>query len=149
MPMPCSSLRISITLSTSRNGYRCGNILSTTRISAASSLVTDSFMTTVSIVGRFGAAFPARQFGKNRHFPEPLFDGFCRRAAPPCSGRHIAMHDADRGDLGTLADGDVVVQSNPRAQHDKVLKRRTAGNSRLRDHDAMPANADIVTHLNK
>src|SRR6476620_9233548 len=101
---------MSITRSTIRNGYRCGSSLSTIAISAASSLVTILFITTVSFVRRFGTAFLAREFLKGRHFAEPLLYRFCRSPAPARPGRYIAVDLADRRDLRSFTDRHVVVQ---------------------------------------
>src|SRR5262249_39283016 len=149
MPIPCSSPRMSITRSTIRNGYRCGSILSTIAMSAASRLVTILFITTVSFVRRFATAFLACESGEGRHFTEPLLHRFCRCAAPTRAGGHVAVDIADRRDLRPFADRHVVVQADPRTQYDKILQRRTAGYARLRYQNAMAANSDIVAYLDQ
>ena len=57
------------------------------------------------------------------------------------------MDSADRRNLGALPNPDIVIRTDARAQNDKILKGRAAGNSCLRDYNAMPANTDIVAYL--
>src|SRR5437764_13751842 len=97
----------------------------TAAMSAASSLVTILFMTTVSFVGG-RVALLARKAFENHHLAEPLLDRLCWRSAPARARRHVAMDDADCCDLCSLADRDIVIQSNTRAEHNKILKSRTA-----------------------
>src|SRR6476661_4538086 len=150
MPMPCSSPWMSMTRSTIRNGYRCGNSFSTIAISAASSLVTVLFITTVSFVRvRFGTAFLAREPCENCHLTKPLLHRLGRRATPARARRYITIDITGCGKLRPLADRHIVVQADTRTQYNVIFQCRAAGNTRLRHQYAMPANADIVTYLDQ
>ena len=119
-------------------------------MSAASSLVTILFMTTVSFVGRgIGAGLLASKPFNGLHLAEPLLQRFGWRAAPARACRHIAVDNANSCDLRALTNRNVGVQADTGAQHNKVLKCRTAGNSRLSNHNTMPPNAHIVAYLDQ
>src|SRR5215468_12647273 len=97
------------------------------KMSAASIVFTILFMTAFSFIGRgVDAAFLSRKPLENHHFTEPLLDRLGRCAAPARARRHVSVHDTDRRNLRTFTNRDVVVQSNARTQHNKVLKSGTA-----------------------
>src|SRR5262245_12348270 len=81
--------------------------------------------------------------------PKPDLDRLGRGSAPPRTGRHIAPHDADRCDLGALADGHVIGHANACAQDDEVLQRGTPGNPGLSNEHTVPSNHHIVANLNE
>src|SRR6476469_1306511 len=118
-------------------------------MSIASSWITGLFMTSVSFVARVCVALLAREPLKYQHFAEPLLHRLCRRSAPSRAGRHIAVNYADARNLCTFADRDVSGKANARAQHNKILKSRTARNSGLSNDNAMSADAHIVAYLNQ
>src|SRR5262245_5285640 len=66
----------------------------------------------------------------------PLCRRLGRCTGPSFTRRNISADIGAGGDLRTLADGDVILDSDLGAQHDKILKRRTSGNTTLGDQHA-------------
>src|SRR5689334_9449939 len=93
-------------------------------MSADSILVTALFMAVDSFsLARIGrAALLASEPIENHYFPEPLLDRFCRHSAPARARRHVTVHNADRGDMRSLADRNVIVQAYTRAEHNEILE---------------------------
>src|SRR4029450_9684906 len=89
------------------------------RLERCHDLVHDS----ISVIGgRPAAALLPREPRENLHLAEPLLDRFGRSTAPSRARWYVAMNSADCRDLRALAYRDVVIQSNARTQHNKVLE---------------------------
>ena len=73
------------------------------------------------------------------HFAKPDLERLGRRAAPARAGRHSRPDVGPGRNLRALSDGRMIHDANPRAQYDKILQGRTAGNAGLRDNHAMAA----------
>src|ERR1700730_8842427 len=119
-------------------------------ISAVSSVVATSFMPPRSPVvlgfrrGLVALVGTHCQTLQRLHLAEPLPDRLGGSAAPDRSRRNVVLDDADRRDLGPLADRDMVVDSHPGGEHDEIPQRHAAGYSGLGHDDAMPADFHIV-----
>jgi hypothetical protein len=79
-------------------------------------------MTSASFVARVCVALLAREPLKYHYFAEPLLHWLCRRSTPTRAWRHIPMDHADRRNLRAFADRNVVIHTNTRTQHNKILK---------------------------
>src|SRR3954454_4815393 len=133
----------------------------TLRMSAVSSLVSVSVMADPGpwmrgdeLVLRgcavvFGENAPGCKDFQRGHFPEPVPDRLCRRAAPSGSRRHVAVDVARACDLRALADPQVPDDADLAAEHDEILERGRARDADLRHDHAMAPDDDVMTDLDE
>jgi hypothetical protein len=65
------------------------------------------------------------------------------------AGRHRAGRTTPGGDLGSVADPNVIIQRGPFADHNAVLQLRAASDSCLGTDGAFATNHDVVPDLNQ
>src|SRR3954451_7822367 len=81
------------------------------------------------------------------NLPKPLLGRFRKMTAPTAIGRDVILDRAHRGDLGAVADLEVVVDAHLGAQRDIVPDRQAAREPDLGREQAVPADGHIVADL--
>ena len=81
------------------------------------------------------------------NLPEPLLGRFGKMTTPTAVRRNIVLHRTHRGDLRAVADLEMVVDTDLRAQRNIVADRQTAREPDLGRQQAVPADGHIVTDL--
>src|SRR5579859_3794766 len=95
---------------------------------------------------RIGRLVPHQTLHRN-NLPEPLLGRLGKMPTPAAVRRNIVLDRAHRGDLRTIADLEVIVDTDLCSQSYIVADGQAAREPDLSRQQAMPANGHIVTDL--
>src|SRR3954466_9951537 len=143
-PTALSLGTVSVSLSTNRNGARCGSTCWICSISRVTPEFAESAM-----VALLGAR--AGKLAHRVNLPQPFLYRFCRNPAIILSAFDHLAADAGgaRRQPGAGTDSHMIRDPDLAAQHGEIADRGTPADAALRHQDAVPADFDIVANLNE